>query len=224
MYIERYNGSDIMKKIQIMISIIYFMLFLPVVYVGCGSDGGGHGSNNFTTACFDRAVFGDPSESEYVLPYPVGEQYEIIQSYCYQENSHYNSLAYDFLMPLGSDIVASRPGIVRVIRNDLPDTDLQDPSMHNHIFIEHEDGTIAFYGHLQQWGVAVHEGEAVDVGQYIAASGSSGVSIPLLHFAVFPEWPPVDGDDIAINFKNADGPLDSNNGLIAGESYLAIPF
>ena len=129
MYIERYNGSDIMKKIQIMISIIYFMLFLPVVYVGCGSDGGGHGSNNFTTACFDRAVFGDPSESEYVLPYPVGEQYEIIQSYCYQENSHYNSLAYDFLMPLGSD-----------------------------------------------------------------------------------------------NFKNADGPLDSNNGLIAGESYLAIPF
>ena len=102
--------------------------------------------------------------------------------------------------------------------------DLQDRSMHNHIFIEHEDGTIAFYGHLQQWGISVHEGEAVDAGQYIAASGSSGVSIPLLHFGVFPEWPPVDGNDIAINFNNADGPLDSNNGLIAGESYLALPF
>ena len=66
-------------------------------------------------------------------------------------------------------LVAARAGIRLIeIRDDLPDMDLQDPSMHNHIFIEHEDGTIAFYGHLQQWGLAVHEGEAVDAGQYIA--------------------------------------------------------
>ncbi len=214
-----------MKKIQILVSIIFFPSLMSTFFSGCGGDGsGGNGADNLTPTCFDRAVFGDPSESEYVLPYPAGEQYEIIQSYCYQENSHYNSLAYDFLMPMGSDIVAARAGTVREIRDDLPDVDLQDPSMHNHIFIEHEDGTIAFYGHLQQWGVAVHEGEAVDAGQYIAASGSSGVSIPLLHIGVFPEWPPVDGNDIAINFNNADGPLDSNNGLIAGESYLALPF
>jgi murein DD-endopeptidase MepM/ murein hydrolase activator NlpD len=212
-----------MKKIQILVSIIFFPLLMSFFYGGCGGDGGGSGGDNLTPTCFDRAVFGDPSESEYVLPYPAGEQYEIIQSYCYQENSHYNSLAYDFLMPMGSDIVAARAGIVLEIRDDLPDMDLQDPSMHNHIFIKHEDGTIAFYGHLQQWGLAVHEGEAVDAGQYIAASGSSGVSIPLLHFGVFPEWPPVDGNDLAINFNNADGPLDSNNGLIAGESYLALP-
>jgi murein DD-endopeptidase MepM/ murein hydrolase activator NlpD len=210
-----------MKKIRILISIIFLPLIILLVY-GCGG-GGGSDRNDSTPTCLDRAEFGDPSESEYVLPYPEGEQHEIIQSYCYQENSHYNSLAYDFLMPIGSDIVAARAGIVREIRDDLPDMDLQDPSMHNHIFIEHEDGTIAFYGHLQQWGVAVHEGEAVDAGQYIAASGSSGV-IPLLHFGVFPEWPPVDGNDIAINFNNADGPLDSNNGLIVGESYLALPF
>jgi murein DD-endopeptidase MepM/ murein hydrolase activator NlpD len=213
-----------MKKIQSLISIIFFPLLLSFFYGGCGGDGGGNGGANLTPTCFDRAVFGDPSESEYVLPYPAGEQYEIIQSYCYQKNSHYNSLAYDFLMPMGSDIVAAGAGIVLEIRDDLPDMDLPDPAMHNHIFIEHEDGTIAFYGHLQQGGVAVHEGEAVDVGQYIAASGSSGVSIPLLHFGVFPEWPPVDGNDIAINFSNADGPLDSNDGLIAGESYLALPF
>jgi murein DD-endopeptidase MepM/ murein hydrolase activator NlpD len=125
---------------------------------------------------------------------------------------------------MGADIVAARAGIVREIRDDLPDVDSPNQSMHNHIFIEHEDSTVAFYAHLQQWGVAVHEGEAVDAGQYIAASGSSGVSIPLLHFAVFPEWPPVDGDDIAINFSNTDGPVDANNGLIAGESYLALPF
>jgi hypothetical protein len=203
------------------ILIISFFLLLPFIYGGCD---GGSGGKDSTPTCLDRAVFGNPAESDYVLPYPAGEQYEIIQSYCNQDNSHYNSLAYDFLIPMGADIVAARAGIVREIRDDLPDVDSPNQSMHNHIFIEHEDSTVAFYAHLQQWGVAVHEGEAVDAGQYIAASGSSGVSIPLLHFAVFPEWPPVDGDDIAINFSNTDGPVDANNGLIAGESYLALPF
>ena len=55
-----------MKKIQILVSIIPFPLLLLFVWGGCDGGGGGNGGDNLTPTCFDRAVFGDPSESEYV--------------------------------------------------------------------------------------------------------------------------------------------------------------
>jgi murein DD-endopeptidase MepM/ murein hydrolase activator NlpD len=32
--------------------------------------------------CLERAVFGKPEDSAYVLPYPVGSGYEVFQTYC----------------------------------------------------------------------------------------------------------------------------------------------
>jgi hypothetical protein len=174
--------------------------------------------------CLDRAIFGDPDSSDYVLPYPVGASYPIYQSYCCPTSGHRNQLAYDFTIPIGDTVVAARGGVVRQIKEDSPD-DGQGVGEHNYIFIEHDDGTTAFYAHLMQYEVSVAPDDTVEFGQFIALSGNSGYSDePHLHFGVYEDYPPVEGVDIPVNFRNADGPLDSRGGLIRGEYYEALPY
>jgi hypothetical protein len=174
--------------------------------------------------CLDRASFGDPQNSDYILPYPVGASYPVYQSYCWQTGGHRNQLAYDFTIPIGDTIVAARGGIVREVREDSPDNG-QGYGEHNYVFIQHQDGTLAFYAHLMQFGVIVEPDDTVETGQNLAFSGNSGQSgIPHLHFGVYENYPPVEGVDIPINFRNAEGPLDSRGGLIRGEFYTALPY
>jgi CubicO group peptidase (beta-lactamase class C family)/murein DD-endopeptidase MepM/ murein hydrolase activator NlpD len=179
-----------------------------------------------TSACMARATFGDPTQSAYVLPYPVGDAYLITQSYCYPWGSHANQLAYDFGMPIGVDVIAARAGVVIATRDDTPDegTALYI-NQHNYIFIRHEDGTVAFYAHLKQNSITVKVGQYVESGQKIAASGNSGATggRPHLHFGVYQWYPPEEGFDVPVNFRNADGRLDSNGGLISGVTYKALP-
>jgi murein DD-endopeptidase MepM/ murein hydrolase activator NlpD len=187
-------------------------------------------SNDFVMAkmdpspCLDRATFGDPQDSEYILPYPVGASYEVYQSYCDPTAGHRNQLAYDFIIPIGDTVVAARGGVVRQIREDSPD-DGQGYGEHNLVFIEHPDGTAGFYAHLMQNSVAVEPGDTVETGQYIAQSGNSGdIDDPHLHFGVYEEYPATEGVDLPVNFRNADGPLDSRGGLIRGEFYTALSY
>jgi murein DD-endopeptidase MepM/ murein hydrolase activator NlpD len=173
--------------------------------------------------CLERAEFGDPGDSLYVLPYPVRIEYWLNQSYCFLNGGHTNQLAYDFSTPIGSEVTAARAGFVREVREDLPDIPNNDPDVHNRVFIEHDDGTVAFYAHLQQNGVVVEVGDRVEAGQLIAYNGNSGNTggIPHLHFMVYQGWPPQHGEDVPINFRNALGPLDELGGLMRGVFYKA---
>jgi murein DD-endopeptidase MepM/ murein hydrolase activator NlpD len=92
------------------------------------------------------------------------------------------------------------------------------------MFIEHEDGTSAFYAHLVQHSVAADVGEHVEQGQLIALSGTSGGTVAVLHFGVYNTWPVRGGDDVAVNFSNAEGPLDERGGLRQGAVYTALPY
>jgi len=177
-------------------------------------------------SCLERAIFGEPSESVYILPYSVGESFELVQSYCAPSNSHSNQLAYDFIMPIGVSIIASRSGIVRELREDQKDSEPGGNPIgtHNHLNIQHEDGSVAFYAHLKEESVFVEVGDTIIVGDTIALSGNSGTSLPHLHFGVYRTWPAIEGDDLAVNFRNTDGPLDENGGLITAESYEALIF
>ncbi len=176
------------------------------------------------SSCYDRAIFGDPQNSHYILPYPVGKSYPIYQSYCWRTGGHRNQLAYDFTIPIGDTIIAARSGIVREIREDSPDNGEGD-GQHNRIFIEHDDGTAAFYAHLMQNSIVVEVNESVQQGQFIARSGNSGQSgEPHLHLGVYQSYPATEGIDIPFNFSNTQGSLDSANGLIRGQVYLALPF
>jgi hypothetical protein len=171
--------------------------------------------------CLDRAQFGDPGESSYVLPFPPGASYEVYQSYCCPTSGHRDQLAYDFTMPIGDAVVAARRGVVRDLREDSPD-DGQGVGEHNYVLIEHDDGTAAFYAHLMQQSVTAEEGDTLAAGEQFAQSGNSGYSEePHLHFGVYRDYPTVEGEDVPVNFRNAIGPLDERGGLIRGEIYTA---
>ena len=210
------NGIDGKFRLTVFVTITALVLLM-----GC------HRKDRKPLACMERAVFGDPSQSPYILPYPVGASYRLMQGYCYSEGGHRNQLAYDFETPVGTQVIAARSGLAMKVRNDLPDDGKQPESgQHNHIMIQHEDGTVAFYAHLKQNSILVKVGDRVSQGQPIAASGNSGNTqgLPHLHFGVYENWPAKEGFDVPVNFKNAEGTHDKRNGLRPGGYFKALPF
>ena len=179
------------------------------------------------TACIQRAHFGDPADSPYILPYPEGKRYKVGQGYCRLGGTHSNQLAYDFDMGLGDEVIAARAGQVVGLDEHFADDGTASGSQEfNYIFILHEDGTLGFYAHLMQDSVLVEVGNQVEAGKVIARVGFSGMPrnvVPCLHFGVYTSWPPVEGKDVAVNFRNADGSLDTRNGLYNGSWYKALP-
>jgi murein DD-endopeptidase MepM/ murein hydrolase activator NlpD len=172
--------------------------------------------------CLERAQFGPPSISEYILPFPARKTYHLSQTYCYRDSTHRNEFAYDFDIPLGGTIVAARAGEVIVVSDDQPN-DSPWPNA-NYMKIRHEDGTVASYIHLMQESVRFAVGDTVEQGQVIARSSMSGTILPHLHFVVFRDEPNVEGEDVPVNFRNSEGPLDARDGLIQGQDYKALAF
>ncbi len=172
--------------------------------------------------CLERAVFGDPADSAYILPFAVGEEYYLSQSYCFSAGGHRNQLSYDFDMPIGTEVLAARAGVVKEVKNS-PDTGL-GYGEHNYIFIQHDDGTIGFYAHLTMDGIEVEVGDEIGTGDFIARSGNSGLTgKPHLHLGVYPSWPPREGYDVPISFRNASGQHGSRQGLAAWRLFEALP-
>jgi murein DD-endopeptidase MepM/ murein hydrolase activator NlpD len=91
-------------------------------------------------------------------------------------------------MPIGTDIVAARAGIVFDVAgtNFQAGLDMQrDGPAANVVRILHDDGTYAVYAHLNTNTIRVRPGDRVERGDYIADSGNTGYSSgPHLHFAV----------------------------------------
>lgn len=173
------------------------------------------------SACLEHAVFGPPEKSPYVLPYPVGSAYEVFQTYCGPlSHGKDDQMAIDFRMPIGSEVVAARAGVVRNV------TDYHEDygNEYNVISIEHADGTSARYGHLEPNSARVHLDDRVVAGQVIALSGASGTGVAHLHFGVCSRWPIRRADDVPVNFRNAQGPLDERGGLLWGVTYQALPY
>jgi len=63
-------------------------------------------------SCLERGNFGNPAESEYILPFPAGKSYILSQSYCNPDGGHSNQLAYDFAMQIGDTVICMRSGEV----------------------------------------------------------------------------------------------------------------
>jgi len=175
----------------------------------------------------EAGPFRGPAVSDYILPYPVGEAYYLMQSYCVsgRPGAHSDQLAYDFYMPIGAEVVAARGGWVVEMRESHPDTGW-GTAMENYVYIEHADGTVAFYAHLMQHGVDVEVGRWVDQGARIGAGGNSGntQNTPHLHFGVYRTWPQYEEMGVAVNFRNTPGPLDTLGGLLVNRLYEALPW
>ena len=138
---------------------------------------------------------GDPaarhaSGTSYRAPFVVGASYPISQTYP-DSRTHAtrdSMYAVDFAMPIGTDVLAARNGIVFDVAstNFKGGRDANDyGDLANLVRILHDDGTFAVYAHLNWNTIRVRPGDSVRAGQYIADSGNTGFSTgPHLHFAV----------------------------------------
>jgi murein DD-endopeptidase MepM/ murein hydrolase activator NlpD len=158
------------------------------------------------------------NNSAYVLPYPVGQSHVISQGNCgwsFHGTRAY-LYAYDFLMGVGTPVLAARAGTV--IRTAF------DREGGRFMVIEHDDGTAAWYVHLDDWLV---RGGKVSQGEIIALSGNSGTTGknpgPHLHFDVTfcPDTHIHCGVPVPVTFHNTSShPF----GLEEKKAYTALPW
>ena len=153
-----------------------------------------------------------------MLPYPPGRSFVVGQGNCTDGSHSPSSLvrfAYDFLMPIGTFVVAARDGTVLLVEERFTDGTRRDGE-ENYVNVTHDDGTIAAYVHLTRGGALVEVGERVSRGQVIGLSGDTGSSSePHLHFHV----QACSGcPTVPVTFRNT---RPHPRGLVDGESYRA---
>ena len=139
----------------------------------------------------------------YYLPYKKGNSYLFIQG-ANSKMSHQNELSFDFKMKKGSAICAARDGVVIATKSDSKTGGMKAEYLDdgNHIIVQHEDGSVAQYWHLQQNGVLVQVGDKVQKGQQIGLSGNTGyTAFPHLHFQVIDAA----GREILLRFQTKKG-------------------
>lgn len=192
-----------------------------LIAAGCGGGGSSGSISDPQAAC---GPYPEESTSPYVLPYEVGSTRTVSQGNC-STFSHKpgtgDQYAYDFLMPIGTPIIASRPGrVTRLVTRFEDNTGV--PGEENVVGITHADGSQALYFHIAQDGALVSLGQSIQTGDVIALSGNSGASTePHLHYVVI--GPP--GTDspgtLPITFNNT---RDHPSGLQQGQRYTALSY
>lgn len=159
----------------------------------------------------------------YALPYEAGTTHVVIQGH-HGKFSHTgeNEYAIDWKMPQGTPVCAARDGLVVKSRGDSTQggPDHKFDKLANCVFIQHSDGTIGEYLHLQHDGNKVKIGDMVKAGDVIGLSGSTGFSSgPHLHFAVFRLKSASERETIPVKFRAAEGEAVIP---IKGHAYMAV--
>lgn len=160
-------------------------------------------------------------DSPLVLPYTPGTAHRVSQGNCTQfSHSGLLRYAYDFAMPIGTEVTASRSGTVVYLEEHWPDGD--GTWYHSNLVrIRHADGTYALYAHLTTGGALVAVGDSVAQGEVIGLSGNSGytLGLPHLHFQVAPCSFYEDCGTLPATFRNT---VANPSGLVAGQTYTAF--
>ncbi len=129
--------------------------------------------------------------SDYILPYEVAEDYTISQGNCggvthtIRPSGEDMRYAYDFDLPIGAKILASRGGKVINVEDFYSNITSKVEEI-NFIFIQHKDKSVAIYLHLSPNGSLVDIGQKVNQGDVIGIAGNSGFTggTAHLHFDV----------------------------------------
>lgn len=122
-------------------------------------------------------------------------------------------------MAAGVDVIAAAPGVVRALRDGMPDTGLagtpagalDGQECGNGVVIDHGDGWSTQYCHLGERTIAVRVGERVAMGKVLGQVGLSGkTEFPHLHFTVRDEGRVIDpfNTDEITDCGRDDGPED----------------
>lgn len=176
---------------------------------------------NFDLSLCADADYPDWSNSDYVLPYPVGKRYSVGLSNCgpvFHAEGTPDQFAIDFDIQIGTLITAVRGGQVVHIEESGMDGNFPN----NLVVVNHGDGSFAQYMHLTLNGAIPEVGQNVKAGDSIGFSGSTGTAgYPHLHFVVTRSRWEYPYTSIPINFKNTSP---NPKSLTTGEFYLAQPY
>ena len=217
---------------------------LLILIISCSKEKIKCNDSEFVSVCClcPDANYIKSSKSPYVLPWKVGEKYTVSQGNCTTDRSHStggnNQFAYDFNMPIGTNIVAIQSGIVVNIEESNIDNEQpsKDGSKNNYIKIRHDDDTVADYLHLTFDGALKEIGDTVDRGEVIALSGNTGWSSgPHLHIQLnqlIVTTETKDGltttftsrEGIPLSFKNTKELCFGLEDSLMPSSYAALPY
>ena len=132
----------------------------------------------------DISEYPPATNSPYRLPWAAGQAHLCVQGNRGIVSHHeWERFAYDFYMPVGTEVCAARGGKVLTV---IVSHDGHGYHWTNNLVaIEHDDQTRGYYLHLKKDGSRVKVGDIVKQGQVIAESGHVGNSMmPHLHFHV----------------------------------------
>jgi hypothetical protein len=136
---------------------------------------------------FDATAFKEAEAYLYSLPYEPGRK-ELVTMGFNDWPTHTGHYMVDWLLDEGTPLLAARDGKVIEVVESFSKSGLT-PEFYqksNYVLIQHSDGSIAQYNHLQKKGAKVKVGQQVKEGQLIALSGNTGYSsAPHLHFQVY---------------------------------------
>ena len=153
--------------------------------------------------------FIDDTSYIYSLPFENNKKVFLIQAYD-SKMSHKGEYALDFKIKKKTRICAARDGVVIASRGDSDKGGLKPGHLSdgNHVSIQHPDGSVAHYWHLQKDGALVNVGDTVKTGQLIGLSGNTGYSaFPHLHFEVI-------GNDDKGNYRQLPTRFNTNKGIV----------
>jgi murein DD-endopeptidase MepM/ murein hydrolase activator NlpD len=111
--------------------------------------------------------------------------------------------AFDFLMPIGTPVLAAREGVVAWVVDGFREGRLDPALMQkaNFVVVLHPDGTFATYAHLDA-GIPVVVGQRTGAGEEVGRSGDTGYSDgPHLHFDVSRRKPDGEVESLPIRFQ-----------------------
>ncbi|MEJ8841967.1 M23 family metallopeptidase [Lacibacter sp. H375] len=160
------------------LSILFLLFFCTDVFAQT--------QNDYTIRQLKNGEFTNDETYVYALPFEQGKKVYLVQAYD-SKLSHKGEFALDFKVKEGTTICAAREGTVIAVRSDSDKGGLNPDNLSdgNYISIQHGDGSVAHYWHLQKNGVKVNVGDTVSKGQQIGNSGNTGYSaFAHLHFEV----------------------------------------
>jgi len=169
----------------------------------------------------------DEAVGAWRYPWNSGDPHSVGQGNNNPSGSHNGSqaFAFDFNMPVGTQIRAAQAGTVEWLQENqtttynpnLPTSPVNQPfpngslqNWGNAVRLRHPGGFTSWYFHIQPSGVLVSQNQTVERGQQIALSGNTGRTAgPHLHFQVQADstnW----GQSVAITFGDCQVPSAGN--------------
>lgn len=158
---------------------------------------------------FGRADGKPEEEYIYELPYERGKEFMVYQGSggVTHQGEHFHAV--DFGLPEGAAVTAARGGTVVKVEDGFEGCGLEESfkSTTNLILLEHEDGTIGSYEHIQKKGARVKAGDKVAAGALLGLAGNVGYGScdAHLHFGVYKPVNAFKRRSLALRFKTSAG-------------------